>query len=152
MFSGAMFRRIFLTGIVAGLVAGLALSVLQAFTTIPLILQAEAYEAAGGAHEDPAGTPAHDHAAPEWGPAEGLERSFYTALANVITAVGFGLLVSACLALHGRPADARRGVIWGLAGFAVFSLSPSTGLPPELPGSAAGDKYHRQPRRGRLHS
>ena len=32
----------------------------------------------------------------------------------------------------------RQGLLWGLAGFAVFTLAPSLGLPPELPGHAGG--------------
>ncbi len=142
-----MFRRVFLTGIVAGLLTGLAFTLVQAFTTVPLILQAEVYEAGGAASSDHAHAPgvaAHEHDATAWSPAEGLERSFYTGLANIITAVGFGLVLSACLALHGKPVDPRRGVVWGLAGYAVFSLAPALGLPPEVPGSIAAELAARQ--------
>jgi cobalt transporter subunit CbtA len=34
--------------------------------------------------------------------------------------------------------------MWGLAGFATFMLAPSAGLPPELPGMAAGELASRQ--------
>ena len=40
--------------------------------------------------------------------------------------------------------DWRRGMIWGLAGYATFSLAPAFGLPPELPGMAAGELGVRQ--------
>ncbi len=44
----------------------------------------------------------------------------------------------------GRPIDALRGLVWGLAGFLVFALVPSLGLPPELPGAAAAELPARQ--------
>jgi len=37
-------------------------------------------------------------------------------------AVGYALLLVACFSLSGRAVDGRRGVLWGLAGFAAFSL------------------------------
>ena len=47
-----MFRRIFFTAIVAGLLGGLAISVVQEFTTTPLILHAEEFENSGGEGAD----------------------------------------------------------------------------------------------------
>ncbi len=35
-------------------------------------------------------------------------------------------------------------MVWGLAGFSVFYLAPSLGLPPELPGSVQTTLEHRQ--------
>ena len=35
-------------------------------------------------------------------------------------------------------------MFWGLAGFAVFTLAPGLGLPPELPGMPAADLGARQ--------
>ncbi len=140
-----MFRRVFLTGIIAGLLAGLALTLVQAFTTVPLILQAEVYDTAPtGDHAHQPAAPAHEHPAESWSPMDGLERSLYTALANIVAGVGFGLLMSACLALYGKPVEPRQGVVWGLAGFAVFSLAPSLGLPPEVPGSITAELAARQ--------
>jgi len=74
----------------------------------------------------------------------GLERLFYTGLANLIMGVGFALLLIACFALYGKPVSPRQGVLWGLAGFAVFTLAPGLGLPPEVPGSMAADVAARQ--------
>lgn len=51
-----MFRRILLASIVAGVVAGIALTALQSGAVTPLILAAETYETAGG---DPALLPHH---------------------------------------------------------------------------------------------
>jgi cobalt transporter subunit CbtA len=140
-----VFQRIFLSAILAGVLAGLALTALQSVTTTPLILAAESYETAAPAHEHATGSAAHVHAdEAAWAPANGLERTFYTALANVVMGVAFGLLLAACFALSGRAIDGRRGVVWGLAGFAVFSLAPGLGLPPELPGSMAAELSARQ--------
>jgi len=158
-----MFRRIFLSAIAAGLIAGLLNSVVQQFTTTPIILEAERYEngtagarsAEGGeairpllAHAIPE---AHDHLLASgdhgpgaWAPADGLERLVYTALANVVTGIGFALLLVAGIALRGDEVDGRKGVLWGIGGFAAFSLLPALGLPPEVPGSFAAELSARQ--------
>lgn len=152
-----MLRRILVSALVAGFLSGIAISVVQAFTTTPLILHAEKFENAdaGGvgtyrlaaafpriilAH----GTESHADEPEAWGPADGLERILFTTLANVLTGIGFALILSACLALAGRPVDGRTGVIWGMAGFATFTLAPGLGLPPEVPGMLAGDLFARQ--------
>ena len=140
-----MLRRILLTGLIAGTAAGLFAAGLQHLRLIPLIAAAEVYEAAG-AHA------AHQHGQPEaapaeWEPAPGLERTGYTVLADVLAGIGFALLLAGGVALaqlRGYPVDARRGLIWGAAGFAVFALAPAIGLPPELPGMQAAALAARQ--------
>lgn len=137
-----MFLRVFFSAIVAGLVAGLLISLLQLLTTTPLIRDAEVYETAPpAAHVHAAGEGhAHEHAH-EHGAAPPL---LFTAGANVVVGVGYALLLVGCLALHGRPVDGRRGLLWGAAGFVVFVLAPSLGLPPETPGMMAADLAARQ--------
>lgn len=137
-----MFARILLAAIMAGLIAGLVVSVVQEFTTTPIILHAEQYENAGA---QPAGKTAaeHDHGN-AWSPGNRMERAAYTALGNVVLAVGFGLILIACFALRGGEINGRIGVIWGLAGYAVFALAPALGLPPEAPGSMAAELVARQ--------
>jgi cobalt transporter subunit CbtA len=141
-------RRIFLAGILAGLVAGAFVTVIQAIKIWPLIAAAEVYEKAG----EPAAS-GHDHAGvvpttPEWEPSEGVERAVFTLLANVLVATGFGLLLSAGFALRdaygGVAAGATNGLFWGMAGFAAFQLAPSFGLAPEPPGAVAADLLVRQ--------
>ena len=143
-----MIRRILSAALAAGLLAGVLVSVLQAVTTTPLILQAEVFETGGGPHShaghDHTG---HDHAAPL--PAEPeaediVTRAALTATANLITGVGFALLVVGAFALSGRRVEAGEGLLWGLGGFAAFTLSPALGLPPELPGTIAADLASRQ--------
>ncbi len=142
-------KRIFMTAIVAGLLAGAILTGLQAVAAVPLVLQAEQYEAAGHEHGGEAGA-GHEHGTvasgaetPAWAPSDGAERWFFTFITNIIVAIGFGLLLAAALALRGR-CDWREGLLWGLAGFGVFHLAPALGLPPELPGAPAADLGARQ--------
>lgn len=122
-----MITRTLMTGLLAGLAAGLALSLLYVGKIQPLILAAEVYERGA------------DHVA-----AATFRRYFDTFLFNALTGVGFGMLLAASLALRGRPTGVGRGVLWGMAGFAVFVLAPSAGLPPELPGAASAPLEERQ--------
>ena len=134
-------RRIFGAALIAGLIAGLLVSALQELRVVPLILQAEEYEMAAPAVAH--GDPSHDHGA-AWAPHDGWERRLFTALANIVTAAGFGLLLTAAYALRGRPVGLREGLIWGLAGFCAFALAPAIGLPPEPPGLDSGVVQARQ--------
>ena len=61
-----------------------------------------------------------------------------------IGGLGFGFLLAGCFALYGGKVDVRRGLLWGLAGYAVFALAPALGLPPEAPGAAAAELFPRQ--------
>lgn len=157
-----MFRRICLAAIAAGLVAGVLVSLVQHFTTTPLILRAEGFDGAspagtgvpdvsGGAVAGP-GASAH-HAghhhpsatASQSEPEGGVERIVFTTLADMLVGIGFAFLLVAALAWKGggdiRPLT---GLCWGAAGFVVFTLAPGLGLPPELPGMFAADLAARQ--------
>lgn len=124
-----MLRTIFLAGLLAGAAAGVLITGLQEVTTQPLLLQAEQFES--GAAAGPA---------PGWD----MARTSSTLLVNIITGVGFALLLAAAMTVRGTETDGRRGVLWGLAGFAAFTLAPALGLPPEPPGVAAADLVDRQ--------
>lgn len=164
-----MFRTILLSASVAGLFAALALTLLQLTWITPLILAAEAYESAApishhtetigaehghvttdDAHEHTA-QQSHDHAANEhdhhagaWQPANGFERTFYTFVSNVVMGVAYALMLSGVYTLWQRPSGIAQGLLFGLAGFAVFFAAPGLGLPPELPGTEAADLGQRQ--------
>jgi cobalt transporter subunit CbtA len=134
-----VFRRVFLAAILAGLVAGLLVTALQVAKLSPLIAAAEVYETAAmppTARED------------AWEPTAGIERVGFTLLANILIAIGFGLLLSGGFALRqllsDAAVDASQGLLWGLGGFAAFALAPALGLPPALPGSAEADLLARQ--------
>ena len=133
----AMFRRLVLISALAGLCAGLAMSVVQAGRLWPLIAAAEMLESAPGGHD-------HEH---EWSP-HGALRMALTVLFNVAAGIGFALLLNAGVRLRGlwhhEVLSRQTGLLWGLAGFTAFALAPSLGLPPELPGMVSADLVSRQ--------
>ena len=142
------FRNIVLVAAIAGLIAGIGMTVAQQVTTVPLILKAEIFEQAGEAkapsvhtHDDATATE-HEHGG--WAPQDGFERTAFTLAANVLTGIGFALLLIAVSELAGGIVDWRQGVLWGLAAFAVFTLAPGLGLPPELPAMPAAELGPRQ--------
>lgn len=162
-----MFTRVFFAAILAGIAAGLVLATLQHFRTTPLIIAAEAFEGKSAHDHSPAKQPPahgeaghnhatdhkepapaaptnHAHDANAWAPQDGLERTFYSALSDVIIAIGFAFLLAAVSLLTGISITPRNGALWGLTAFAVFTLSPAAGLPPELPGMPAADLINRQ--------
>jgi cobalt transporter subunit CbtA len=142
-----LFRSIVFAAVAAGLVVGTIITIVQQFSTVPLILKAEVYERSaetGGASAAASDGHAGHDAATAWEPSDGLERNLYTAAANILTAIGFSLLLGGFYALRGRPTSWREGMLWGLAGFAVFTIAPGLGLPPELPGVPAAALGPRQ--------
>lgn len=161
------FRRLLITAVLAGLIAGVFVTIVHQVATVPVILKAEVFEKAADeaapATEGSAGNSAtsggmamsgteHDHAAGEahehdeggWEPSDGLERNAFTAAADILTGIGFALLLAAAYAARGSQMDWRKGLFWGLAGFAVFTLAPGLGLPPEVPGTEAAPLLQRQ--------
>lgn len=116
-----------MTGLLAGLAAGVVLTLLYIGRIQPLILAAEGYEQGVDAAL----------AAP-------FMRYFDTFLFNVLNGVGYGLLLAAILVMRRKRTGIGQGVLWGIAGFAVFVLAPAAGLPPELPGSIKAPIEDRQ--------
>lgn len=143
-----MITRIARTAGFSGLLAALLLTLLQSFWVAPLILQAETYESAApaaGHHAEGEAVAAHEHehSAEAWEPEDGWQRVLSTTGGNLVVAVGFALILAALYSLR-APGRVSSGAWWGLAGFAVFCLAPTLGLPPELPGTAAADLGLRQ--------
>ena len=142
-----MFGRIILTALAAGLISGVFVWGAHMVRTTPLILAAEVYEDQAAGHQP---TPANPEQAPAaqpeeaWAPADGFERGAFTLLMDALTGIGFAFLLAGAISLSGRPIDWRRGVLWGLSGFAAFFAAPAFGLAPELPGMQAGDLGARQ--------
>lgn len=141
-----MIKRIARTAGFSGLLAALLLTLLQSVWVSPLILQAETFETAAPAeqheHAGEAHAP-HEHSAEAWAPEDGWQRVLSTTGGNLVVAVGFALILAALYSLR-EPNRVSTGALWGLAGFAVFCLAPTLGLPPELPGTAAADLGQRQ--------
>lgn len=149
----SIFRNVVFVAALAGLCAGILMAAMQAYATVPLILEAELFENAGGGHDhaaEAAAPAAAGQAGAEaeeeegWAPEDGFERTFYTVLANIVTGIGFGLVLVAASELAGGIRNWREGIFWGLAGFAVFTLAPGLGLAPELPAMPAADLATRQ--------
>jgi cobalt transporter subunit CbtA len=166
-----MFQRIFATALGAGVAVGLIVAVLQHFSLVPLILEAEKYEdgiltvqhkhtqlvprpddiggAIAGALPAVVGqAQAQEHEHPTVNAAgitdDSPWRAVFTFIATTLTAIGFALLLAGAFAVSGRAVNAREGLLWGLAGFTAFALAPAFGLPPELPGSVAAEITSRQ--------
>jgi len=151
-----MFRRLIFSAVFVGIFSGLIFSAAQHFTVTPILLSAELFEQADAA-------PVHQHgemaagmdmsaAEPEeWGPSDGLERSSYTAGANILAGIGFAslfLVVMSQLVLRQKiqlsQLSLKEGVMGGLLAYAIFFAIPSLGLPPEIPGSSADLLKNRQ--------
>jgi cobalt transporter subunit CbtA len=141
-----VFRRLVWVALCAGLLSGIVVAAAHQIGTVPVILKAEVFEKAAEhaqpAHVHPGATAGEQAAA--WEPEDGIERTAYTLLADLLTGIGFALLLAAGLALQGGTVTWRTGLFWGLAGFATFTLAPGLGLPPELPGTEAAPLLQRQ--------
>lgn len=138
-----MLGRIFATAVIAGVIAGVAVWGAQVVKVVPLILQAEVYEQ-GTASESPAPTSGQAAVEEPWAPGDGFERNSYTLLTNLITGVGYALILTAIIALTGRKVDWKGGLLWGIGGFAAVYALPGLGLSPEPPGAQAAALDSRQ--------
>ncbi|HSE75315.1 MAG TPA: CbtA family protein [Dongiaceae bacterium] len=147
------FGRLLLTALIAGALSGIFVTIVHQVATVPVILDAEVYENAAAQRQTDAATQpaapaeashAHEHGDDGWTPADGLERTFYTTVADVLTGIGFALVLVACYRLWGRPVTWRTGFYWGLAGFAAVIVAPCLGLPLEVPGTEAAPLLPRQ--------
>jgi cobalt transporter subunit CbtA len=136
----AQLRRLIWVGVLAGLLVGLIVTVIQSVTIYPLLRHAEQFETAAPAAHDHHG----DAEQPAWEPSGTLERIGFETLTNIVIGVGFGLLLAGLFGLRDSPVGLRRGCVWGAAGFLCFALAPALGLPPALPGAAEGALSARQ--------
>ncbi|MEQ1545470.1 CbtA family protein [Methyloglobulus sp.] len=148
-FNLSHFRLMVVSALWSGLWAGLLLTAVQNIQVIPTLLQAEVYEERAATlpthtHSDSGVMQTHQHEDETWQPQNGWERTAYTAVANISLAVGFALLMGAASNLRGGISHWRNGLLWGLAGYTVFFVAPSLGLPPEVPGTEAAALKDRQ--------
>ena len=132
-----MFKRIVSAAALAGVLAGLLLTAIQQIEITPLIREAEVQEEATIA----ASQSAHEHASTgreqeAWAPRRGWERLLASAVSNTVLATGFALLLVSAMSQQ-KKTGWRAGLLWGTAGYAVFFVAPSLGLPPELRRSLA---------------
>jgi cobalt transporter subunit CbtA len=144
-----MIVRLLLAALAAGLIAGMAMTPAQYVKTIPLIMQAEAYEngEAGHAHDAAEGAQAHQHGDSEeqlW-----FGRFGNTVLANLVAGGGFALMLAAVALLTGMEFPVgrealMRGLLLGAGAWFAVQLAPSFSLPPAVPGFPYADLGDRQ--------
>lgn len=122
-----------------------------------VVAPATTSDAAAEASEAPAVEPAaesaaepaagHDHSQMSGDEPSTFQRNLLTTVFMVIIYVSYGLLLVAGFGIaeaFGRKIGPQEGLLWGLAGFAVFQLAPAMGLAPELPGTIAAELGLRQ--------
>ncbi len=137
-----MFSKIVTSALFAGAATGLIAAALQFVFVQPVLLHAELFESGQLVHFDGQPTPAAADL-PGFDPLrDGLSIVF-----NMLIYTGYALVLVALMAgLADRAGGltARRGWLWGLAGFAAVQLAPAFSLAPELPGTAAAEVTARQ--------
>lgn len=139
-----MLKQIVASALFAGLAAGVLAALLQLWFVVPLLLEAELYETGARVHFTD-GYVGSEAGAPPLGDA--LGRHAGTLAINIVGWIGFGFVLAASFALAARrgvEVNARRGLLWGMGGFAAVALAPAFGLPPELPGTIAAEITARQ--------
>lgn len=161
-----MFQKMLTGALGAGVAAWLLAAVLHFAFVQEYILLGEEYESGaavhfGGivpagdhaadtssdGHDHDEGTAAHDHGAAEGEAASDFTRNFWTVVFFGLIYVAYAMVLVAGFGLAqawGKRITAREGLLWGIAGFAVFQLAPAMGLAPELPGTVAADLTERQ--------
>lgn len=125
-----LFRSIFFSALIVGVLAGLVYGLFQQLQVSPIIYAAETFEVAEEAaaphshgeadhhHEtdhaaphshgeaghhpeaEQAATDGHHHDPEAWAPADGMERVLFTLSANVMTGFSFALILVSLMALH----------------------------------------------------
>lgn len=160
-----IFQKLVWASLAVAVVVGSVETGVQRLQAAPLILAAEVFEAQKAEAPTPADTltapaqaeaAAHEHehghehgAAAEWEPANGVERTGWTWVANVLHAFSMALLVFAVMGvwLYKRGstlASLPLACLVAAAGGISFNLWPSLGLHAEVPGMEATPLHARQ--------
>lgn len=137
-----MFTRILTSALLAGAGAGLIAALLQLVFVQPVLLHAELYESGELVHFGAEAVSAR----PDLPGIDPL-RDGLSILFTILTYAGFALVLTALMSMAegmGHEITARRGLLWGLAGFVAVHLAPGFTLAPEVPGVAAADVAARQ--------
>jgi cobalt transporter subunit CbtA len=126
-----MVYRTISIGLIAGMLAGLCLFLVERSLTLPLIEKAETFETATGKES------ASDSLRSE------PMRSLSTLLGDVFVGTGFGLILTGIFTLSGKEGWLS-GLLLGIAGFAVFHVAPALIVPPAVPGMVEAPLLLRQ--------
>ncbi len=127
------FRNLILSAFAIALVAGSFLTLYQTLWITPIILDAEIYEVA-----EPM-----SNAIEAWSPQDGMERSGYSFIANLLVCFAYALLLMSAMATRTNITVAQ-GIFWGGAAYLSLFVMPALGLPPEIPGMEAAYLESRQ--------
>ena len=117
------FRTLMTAVLGAGIIAGLLLFVVQHFTIVPLIEKAEVYETAADQR-----MPGMHHEDEGWQPAEGTERTVYTALSTTLIGIGFAALLFGTAAFTPISLNWRKGALLGLAAFHLSTAATALSI------------------------
>ncbi|SFL57090.1 cobalt transporter subunit CbtA [Loktanella salsilacus] len=126
-----MLRPILTTALLAGAAAGATAGLLHLVFVQDILLSAETFETGSEQATSAVLT----------------VRNALTIMIMVMLYCGYGLILVALMAFYGQTGDridARRGLLWGVAGFAVVILAPAFSLPAQLPGATETDLATRQ--------
>lgn len=138
-----MFSRILTSGLIAGACAGFLAALLQLWFVQPVLLHAELYETGVLTHFGSAAPSAAQQDVPGFD----LLRDGLSVVFTMLVYAGYGLMLAALMSVaadRGALIDARRGLIWGVAGFISVHLAPGFSIPPEVPGVASAEVSARQ--------
>lgn len=132
-------KSLFIAASLSSLLAGVILTLVQQAQVIPLIETAEQIEKQQAHNHE------HEHQQDHvWMPKDGMQRQLFTTFSNIVIALGFTLLLAAVVHLSQSKLNWKRGLLWGLAGYAVFFLAPALSMTPELPGMQSAALADRQ--------
>lgn len=79
-----------------------------------------------------------------WKPENGLQRTAFTTLVTVGTAISFAFLLIGAMLATGANITLQSALTYSTAAFFAFGLAPAAGIAPELPGSASAALQARQ--------
>ncbi|MFK5915204.1 MAG: CbtA family protein [Woeseiaceae bacterium] len=137
-----MLRMILISAFIVGAISGVFLTALQQYNVTPLILEAEIYESSANGHAHEQSASAHSHTNTQEKD-DTTQRLYLSLLSNIFAAIGFALITVAAITFSNQ-AGWKKGLLWGAAGFIVFYIAPSLGLPPKLPGTSGAPLLHQQ--------
>lgn len=133
------FRNLVLSAFSIAIIAGLFLTAYQELLITPIILGSEVYEVVEevGHHGGTAGE------VEAWEPEDGVERSTYSFISNLLVCFAYALLLLSMMATKSSLKVAQ-GFFWGGAAYLSIFALPALGLAPEIPGMEAAQLEGRQ--------
>ena len=131
------FRNLVLSAFAIAIIAGVMLSVYQAFFITPIIVSSEVYEVV---------EPVTHHQTEEgdvWAPEDGIERHSWNFASNFLLCFAYALILLSAMSIK-TSVNTIKGVFWGGAVYLTIFVAPALGLPPEIPGMEAAHLEGRQ--------